>query len=278
MGKYDKIILDLENDLSGMKDASEKITVQMEYAIGHCKVALDRMRELVIREGFPDKESEIYFFKEVKPLVYSRLLYYKAIFEIETNRQETDRSGLKKYYQLELKKIMKYMKKNQVRVQYYRCNYTYLDEQYFTRNNKKVPVEIKDSHSLVHGDFFTSRDHTFSMIRASEMLITYISKELENLESTDQQTITELTESPQWTGKKIDSAELIYALYYARVINGGKITIKELTEIFGKMFDMDLVKDIYRLHTEIQQRKIDRTKFLDYLRSVLQQRLDEEDE
>lgn len=66
--------MDLENDLSRMKEVSENIPKQMDYAIGHCKVSLDRMRELVLKEGFPDQRLEIHFFKKIKPAVYSKLL------------------------------------------------------------------------------------------------------------------------------------------------------------------------------------------------------------
>ena len=76
METFCEIILDLENDLSQMKDVSENVPEQLEYGIGHCKVALDRMRKLVVDEGFPDLKSEIYFFKKIKSAVYSKLLYF----------------------------------------------------------------------------------------------------------------------------------------------------------------------------------------------------------
>jgi len=69
METFCEIILDLENDLSRMREVSENVPEQLEYAIGLCKIALSRMRELVIKEGFPDQKSEIYFFKKIKPAV-----------------------------------------------------------------------------------------------------------------------------------------------------------------------------------------------------------------
>jgi len=51
METHQQIISELENELLKTKEASEKLSEQLEYAIGHCKVALDRMRELVIRKG-----------------------------------------------------------------------------------------------------------------------------------------------------------------------------------------------------------------------------------
>ena len=90
METFCTILVDLESDLSKMKAVSDKISDQMEYAIGHCKIALDRTRELVIKQGFPDQESEIYFFKKIKPTVYSRLLYYRAVFDLESKCQKAD--------------------------------------------------------------------------------------------------------------------------------------------------------------------------------------------
>jgi len=58
MGTFYEIILDLENDLSRMKKVSEKLPDQMEYAIGHCKIALDRMRENQIKQGKPAQQKE----------------------------------------------------------------------------------------------------------------------------------------------------------------------------------------------------------------------------
>lgn len=38
METFFAIILDLENELSRMKEVSEKLPEQMEYAIGQCKI------------------------------------------------------------------------------------------------------------------------------------------------------------------------------------------------------------------------------------------------
>jgi small-conductance mechanosensitive channel len=105
MESHLKIVENLEHVLSRTKEVTESLPEQMEYAIGHCKIALDRMRELVVKEGFADKESEIEFFKRVKPSVYSRLLFYREVFDLETKRQEKDREGIRKYLERKLDEI-----------------------------------------------------------------------------------------------------------------------------------------------------------------------------
>jgi len=278
MKTYLEIILELENKLTKMREVSDNVTDQLEYAIGQCKVALAKLRKLVIEKGFPDHESEIKFFKEIKPAAYGNLLFYQSVFGIESKRRKADISVSRRYLRKCLYKINEYMEEHQVKVQYYHCGFKHLDEQYFLRGNLEIPLELKNSRQLLDEQFFTWHDHTFSVIMAYEMLADYIREELVKLESAEQNPAPDLKSKRQWTGKKIDKAELIYALYYAKVIDGGRITIRELAEMFDQMFGPDLREDIYRFRAEIQQRKIDRTKFLDFLRSVLQQRLDDDDE
>lgn len=277
METFCEIILDLESDLSRMKEVSEDLPEQMEYAIGHCKIALERMRGLVIKEGFTDRKSEIYFFKKIKPDVYSKLLYYQAVFELESNRHETDRDRLGKYFQKKLDMIMEYMNQHHVNVQYFRCNFKHLDEKYFVRENMEIPLELRDSHHLLDENFFTWHDHTFSTIMANEMLIEYIRKEMKKQEKPDGYDRSHFISRIKWTGHKIDLAEIIYALQYSDAVNNGNATIKDLAEAFELIFNVEIKKDIYRFRPEIQQRKMEQTKFLNHLIAILRRRLDDDD-
>lgn len=277
METYSEIILELENRLSKMKEVSDNATGQLEYAIGQCKVALEKLRKLVIEKGFPDHGSEIQFFKEIKPAAYGRLLFYQSVFEMESKRRNADISVSKRYLQNCLFKIGEYMEKHHVKVQYYRCGFKHLDEQYFLRENSGIPLELKNSRQLLDEEFFTWHDHTFSVIMANEMLADYIREEIEKLENSGMDHLIDSKPAHQWCGKKIDLVEIVYGLYYAKLVDAGRISIRELADLIGGLFGIELGKDIYRYHTEIQQRKIDRTKFLDFLISVLRQRLDDDD-
>lgn len=276
MGTYFEIIQDLDNELSNIKNVSDNISDQMEYAIGHCKIALGRMRELVIKQGFPDKESEIDFFKKIKPTVYSRLLYYRAIFDLESKCQKADSSVIRRYLQKRLYKISEYMEERQEKVQYFKCGFKHLDEKYFLRDTKEIPLELRNNLHLMDEEFFTWHDHTFSTIMANEMLVDHIRSELDKLERKVKGK-NELLKSPlYWTGKNIELAENLYALYFSGSVNHGKATIKDLTEFIGWALNIDLSKDIYRYFTEIQQRaEGNETKYLDFLKAVLLEKLEE---
>lgn len=276
METFCAIILDLENDLSGMKEVSENIPEQLEYAVGRCKVALDRMRKLVIQEGFADQQSEIYFFKRIKPAVYSKLLYFRSVFEIESNRNEADKHGMKMYLQQQMDKIKDYMDQHQVKVQYYKCGFKHLDEKYFVRENQEIPLEIQSDHHLLDETFFTWHDHTFSMIRANEMLMDYIRKELEKLENREVESAKVYRSTMRWTAHNVDFVEMLNALQSSGAVNDGKISVKELAEGMGYIFNLDLSKDLYKYYSEIKQRKKETTKFLDYLKMVLKRRIDDD--
>lgn len=67
---------------------------------------------------FENIEEEIYFFKEVKPKLASKLIYYKTILKIESNAPATKKLK-KKFYEKALFKIYQYSKNNKEFYQYY---------------------------------------------------------------------------------------------------------------------------------------------------------------
>ena len=80
----------------------------------------------------------------------------------------------------------------------------------------------------------------------------------------------------KWTGKKIFLIELAYGIHHTDMVNGGNSEIKDIIEGFEQMFDIEL-KEHSRSFIEIKRRKIDRTKFLDIMKSRLEDRMDESD-
>jgi hypothetical protein len=81
----------------------------------------------------------------------------------------------------------------------------------------------------------------------------------------------------QWTGSTVDLVELLYALRATKCINGGKIALKELFDIFCGLFNMD-IRNFSRFFISIKNRmKGDRTAFLDKLKKELTAKLEESD-
>jgi hypothetical protein len=81
----------------------------------------------------------------------------------------------------------------------------------------------------------------------------------------------------KWTGSVVEWVELVYALYTVKRINNGKITLKELFRQMGEVFDFD-VKEFAAYFMNIKHRTDGRrTKFLDLLKEVVLERMEEAD-
>jgi len=270
MEDYSHIIIELEEDLEQLAMTSDHVLNTARLAIRRCKLALVKLRRMVLARGFPDQESEIRFFKEIKPSVSSKLIYYQKVFGMEGMRLELDNRRQKKYLQREQNKILKYMKQNRGIVQYYRCGHNHLDEKYFLRNNEAVPLEVEGILSLMDEDFFTWHDHTFSTIMANELLLEYMKNEMEKLDHPER---IELPKAfLRWTGSKIDVYELLYSIYLAGSVNNGKATIIDLVRAFEWMFHIDLQKGIYDTQSELEKRS-DPVKYLSHLVAALRRRI-----
>lgn len=270
MERYSHVIFELENDLKQIAAVSGHPLNTANLSIRRCRAALVELKQMVLARGFPDKPSEIRFFKEIKPQVCSKLIYYQAVFGMESIRPGLDHESLKKYFQRQQKRILKYMKKNSGNVQYYRCGHRYLDEKYFLRYNEEIPLEVKDSLSLLDGDFFTWHDQTFSNIMANELLIEYIKNEMEKPGHPARDNFPKPHLS--WTGNKIDLYEMIYSIYFAGSVNNGKVTIKNLVQAFEWLFDTELQRGIYKTQDELVKRA-DPVKYLSQLVDTLRRRI-----
>jgi len=274
MEQYSQIITELEADLKRITMTSESMLNTAKTAIKRCRIALVELRWIVVNQGFPDILSEIRFFKEIKPVAYSQLLFYQSIFEIESFRTKYDSERIKRYMKVKLDEIQLFMEENASTIQYYNCGFTYLDSLYFVRERDEIPVELRGSQYLMDEQFNTWQDYSFSVLRANDLLVEYLTREISRMENPEQANQLQQFGQFSWTGAKIDMVELIYALFFSRVINNGKITIKDLTRLFFQIFNIDLEKEVYRYYTEIQQRKVDQTKFMEHLKSVLQVNID----
>ena len=73
-----------------------------------------------------------------------------------------------------------------------------------------------------------------------------------------------------WTGSKTDLIELIYGLHASGAINNGNVEIKDIAILFQEMLNIDL-GNYYHSFVEMRTRKINQTKFIDKLKTNLNQ-------
>jgi hypothetical protein len=227
---------------------------------------------------FPTKEEEIYFFKNQKPELLGRLLYFYKIYRIETQCPTGSNEVIRLYINKELDSLTYFFNRNLDFYQYYRSHSTIHDEHYFLRGRTDIRLCTDSAQFDKDPNFSTGYDYKVAKILANEMLRIYLNKKLQKLECDsyieDKQTVT--TKIPiRFTGKKNALIELGYALVSSGDINHGNIEIKEFMKYLSSIFNIDL-GGYYDAYIAMKERK-DQTAYLNLLAEKLSKRMREDD-
>lgn len=274
--KYAKIINDLEKELKKIELENMETLIVAELCASLIKTHIKEVRGLVLSNGFKFNKDEIYFFKSVKPLLVSKLVYYVEIFKIENYKPKVNAKLQRKYLERKIKYYYDFIEEYIDFYQYYKTNEKYSDEEFFLRNNKSIRTQFDRSDSYVDDDFTTSLDSIFSKFMAYDLLIKHLQYEIDKLSlkvPNENIIVSNLT----WTGPKVGLIEIIYAMAASKVINNGNIDIKEIASTFQKLFKIDL-GDYYHSFMEIRHRKRNNTKFLDLITLNLKKRIEKFEE
>ncbi len=123
---------------SNLNEQLNFIDLEIDNQIKKCENAIDiilksiiNVKKIVAKNNFKTETEEILFFKELKPLFTSKLIYYNMIYKIEMKKPNGGNRILKKYYNNELLKLKAFFDNELEFYQYYRSGSTYLDYKYF---------------------------------------------------------------------------------------------------------------------------------------------------
>lgn len=145
------------------------------------KDALTQLRAFTIQYTFCNEVEEILFFKKIKPELFSKLIYYVKILNIESCRPVGSHEIQIGYLQGELKKLTLFFDDHLDFYQYYRMNSTYLDDKYFIRGQEDLNLYQDTLMIYVDPDFSTSHDYMVSEVIANDRLKVFLSTEIEVL-------------------------------------------------------------------------------------------------
>lgn len=121
---YNRILQKLEHDIQDIEIESDNSIQRVEIIIELIVKSLSEVKEYVLKNGFKNTDVEIHFFKHQKPAIVSKLIYYNAIYKIET-KKPNDAKAIKKYLNEELGKLKRYFDNNLDFYKYYRTNNTF---------------------------------------------------------------------------------------------------------------------------------------------------------
>lgn len=87
--------------------------------INFIRPLFEELREFIHKYNFQDSEEEIDFFKYVKPLILSKLIYYNDIYILELRKPNGNKEVVKEHYKKKQAAIVDFCNSNLDFYQYY---------------------------------------------------------------------------------------------------------------------------------------------------------------
>lgn len=254
---------------------SEKLLNPLENAREATKIALHSFKS--IKNTFKtqaqlSKQDEIEFFKNIKPLFASKVIYFNERYKIELEKLSTKNNTIDKYYRAELQKINNYFQKNIEFYKYYHSKNTTLDKILFLKNKSNNYGEMETQFLLTSCKTTTANAYKIAWIMAYEQLQQYLETEINKKNNESKPNIL------KWTGSKVALVELMYALHCQQVLNNGNLSLQETATLFETIFNLEMGQ-FHRIFIEIRNRKTnEKTNFINSLQYNLARKIEEADE
>ncbi|WP_271783241.1 RteC domain-containing protein [Aquimarina algiphila] len=263
----------LHNELDQIQVQTSNENRKAVRSIIICRNYLSRLRKEIVEKGFKDPKEEIRFFKNVKTVPFSQLIYYTEIHNFELSFPENCIEIQEKYIKKHLKKYNSFFLRNIDFGQYIELECTHFDAYYFTRkSNNELPVGTSRIY-VQDTEFNTPKDALLAQFKGYGLMVLYLKQKLFNLSKDDGKSFPKESFNLKCAASKTDIIELTYALIASGAVQGD---IKELVKAFELIFNIDL-GDFYRTFIAIRDRALDPVKFLDLLKSALLKRMEEVD-
>ncbi len=266
----------LEKQLAELNSTQDNILVKADKAIVLCRVVLCKFKTEIIKNGFSDLQKEILFFKQLKQVPLSSLVYYFKIKSFEVIFPKGNKEIQKKYIHKKLNKLNRFYLNNLDFSQYIEQGKTYMDDRYFTTKYSNEFNITHSKHYLRDPKFSSSHDLLLAKLYANLRVIEYMERRLVNLDKPKSKINRLALKQLNWTGSKTDMTELGYALKYRGSINNGNTSVNEIIQQLERIFNFNS-GDPYKNYSEMRLRKKSRTKFLDELAISLQSKMGNDD-
>lgn len=233
--------------------------------------AFKQLKAFVLSYEFQNEDEEILFFKEIKPRLCFRLIYYRKVYNIEMSRP----MGIDKQreYLCELlNDINKYNTKRLDFIRYYRSGSTHLDSLYFSRNKMDAEQYLETFYHELDPNFSTNCDFKVAKILSNDMLSAYLMHEIELLDDNGIKVgangfpATRLT----WKGTKVELQEQVISWDSAGTF--GDVPLTQLYIYIQNVFNIQLDNNFSRSFGELKIR-VSPTPFLDKLKDALLRRM-----
>ena len=268
---------EFDYDLEQITNSYEDSIVQAHKAIELLDVRIKQLCKWLKKHQFETVQEEIYFFKEQKPKIVAKLIYYKDILAFETSMPSVKKEKIA-HCEKALDKIHQYQNNNKEFYQYYRSKLSFKDEEYYVRSKRDDDNKYKDWYLMNYDKrLCTSHDYKVAILIAHDLLTMYVEDKIEHLQLTNNSSHT-LKSNLKWTASDYDFTEIVYGLHHKSSINNGDATISEIATAIGSAFNKKVdVKKVYRDYNGIKERKSDVTKYITSMAKNLKEQIEIEE-
>ena len=235
--------------------------------------AFNQLKIFILSYDFQSEEEEILFFKEIKPRLCFRLIYYRKLYNIEMNLP----AGIDKqreYLSEALNDINKYNSKRLDFIRYYRSGSSHLDSLYFLRGKTDTGQYMETFSYEFDPKFTTNCDFKVAKILSNDMLSDYLEREIEALNDNNNITVgsfgfpaVKLT----WKGTKAEFQEQILAWDSAATF--GDVPFTQLHSYMQNVFNIQVDGKLSRVLDDLKTRN-EPTPFINKLKNLLLRRMD----
>lgn len=267
MKQFNELFLKMKGDLTALASSSSNRLwiVQQSYLI-----VSDYCEQVKAPESFDSPETEMEFFKKIRPGFEAELTYFGELYFILSSLPER-RGEVIDFLKEQYLPIRRYFKQNQLLYEYWRLGRSDFDNQLFTRSGRVSPLFFIQPLPSV-GMNSLPAGKVIAKFRAYTELIGFLEKEIRLLKDRGEKG----TSLIKWTATKAALVELAYALKATGAINNGNASIRDIASHLEQTFQQDL-SQFYRTFQEIRIRKNSRTTFLDRLKEKLERWMDNTD-
>jgi hypothetical protein len=266
---------EIDTEIEQIERAEMSSMAKSLEAVRVFKKAYFQLKEFTLKYKFQGEEEEILFFKEIKPRLCFRLIYYQKLRNIEMDRPlgiDKQREYLKDL----LNDIDKYNCKRIDFVRYYRSGSSRFDSLYFLRGQVDTEQYMETFSHEFDPDFTTNCDFKVAKILSNDMLSDYLTREIEALNENNNIIVgsfgfpaTKLT----WKGTKTELQEQI--LSWDSDSAFGDVPYTQLHSYIQNVFNIQLDSNISRVLDDLKIR-LSPTPYIDKLKKALLRRMGRE--
>lgn len=276
---YDTIVKRIEIQECKITLNTEKVIEEAHQMTNVLKELLNETKDLVSEKGFLDKNEEIKFFKDIKPQILGKLIFYNKVYRIEISCPAKGGEIYTRYFEQEQEKLNKEFKEYFIDSDFYRyikSGRTDLDEKYFRLGQIDIMDGLNSYVFEIDPQFSTYYDYKVAHIHADDLLYNYIQQRLNPEDKSSFILQIGETKDILWTQTKNALIELIYALHAVDAISHGKLGIRKISGVFQVLFHISL-NDLHNSFHRMKTRSGSRTLFIDQLKYSLEEYMDKED-